>query len=236
VIHVEGRDRTDPKGSTQSPALLCRGLRVTIRGRSLLDGVDLAVERGRSVAVMGPSGSGKTTLLHCIAGLRVVDEGEVRVGDVTMSGASSRRRARIRLHHVGMVFQFGDLLPELTVAENVALPARLRGQDVDVDGIAAKALDGLGLGHLGAAHPTELSGGEVQRVAIARAVTGRPTLLLADEPTGALDEEMSQVVCRLLVDHAREIGAALVVATHDPGVAGMSDRTVRLREGRLQAS
>lgn len=230
-------DRIDPLSPLRSPALVCRGLRAKVGDRMLLDGVDLELKRGRSVAVMGPSGSGKTTLLHCIAGLRAVDGGEVQIGDAVVSGASSRRRAQIRLHQVGMVFQFGELLPELTVAENVALPLRLRGHDGNgALATVAEVLEGLGLSHCQAAHPVELSGGEVQRAAIGRAVMGSPTVLLADEPTGALDEEMSRTVCRLLLDHARQVGAGLVVATHDPLVASAMDQTLRLREGRLERS
>jgi putative ABC transport system ATP-binding protein len=205
-----------------------------IAQRVVLDGVDLDVAAGESVAVMGPSGSGKTTLLHCIAGLRSVSDGEVIVANTCIGGASERQRARFRLEHVGMVFQFGELLPELTLAENVALPLMLRG--VRSTDRVARNLDTLGLGERGESYPGELSGGEVQRAAIARAVVGDPTLLLADEPTGALDEDMSVVACDLLLSSARRIGAALVVATHDPLVSGAMDRTVRLRRGKLEAS
>jgi putative ABC transport system ATP-binding protein len=225
--------RGDPSKSLQAPALRCRGLRAVLGRRVLLDRVDLEVQRGESIAVMGPSGAGKTTLLNCLAGLRLPDDGEVHLGAEPMSGASSRRRARLRLHHIGMVFQFGELLPELTVFENVALPLRLRGQD---DGGVADLLKSVDLGGSALAFPAELSGGEVQRVAIARALTGSPTLLLADEPTGALDEAMTATACHLLLSSARHIGAGLVVATHDPQVAGTMDRTLRLRSGKLEVA
>ena len=131
-----------------------------------------------------------------------------------------------------MVFQFGELLDELTVEENVALPVRLRHEAI---GQVAGLLEAVGLGDRAGAWPAELSGGEVQRVAIARAIAGRPRLLLADEPTGALDEELSLTVCAILRDVARGAGATLIVATHDPLVAAAMDRSVRLRQGRLVA-
>lgn len=212
--------------------LACRGLRVDLGGRLVLDGADLDVASGGAVAVMGPSGSGKTTLLHCLAGLRVPDDGEVVVVGEVVSAMGAGRRARFRLGRVGMVFQFGELLEELTVAENVALPLRLRGEP-GRERVAA-VLAAVGLGDRAGSMPGELSGGEVQRAAIARAVAGRPRLLLADEPTGALDEDLSQAVAELLVATARAVDAVLVVATHDPIVAGVIGSTVRLRRGKLE--
>jgi ABC-type lipoprotein export system ATPase subunit len=171
-------------------------------------------------------------LLHCLAGLRVPDDGHVVVDGAVVSAMSARRRARFRLGHVGMVFQFGELLQELTVAENVALPLRLRGEPDG--GRVVEVLASVGLADRAGAMPGQLSGGEVQRAAIARAVAGRPRLLLADEPTGALDEDLSQAVAELLVATARAAGAVLVVATHDPIVAGAIGSTVRLRRGKLE--
>lgn len=196
----------------------------------MLDGVDLELAAGESVAVMGPSGSGKTSLLHCFAGLVVAAAGEVDVAGHPLHRMSRRDRARMRLDHVGMVFQFGELLEELSVAENVGLPLRLRGERLER---VRPVLDAVGLADRASSWPAELSGGEVQRVAIARAVAGSPTILLADEPTGALDEERSAAVCSLLRRSAADVGAALVVATHDPAVAATLDRVVRLRAGRL---
>ena len=198
----------------------------------MLNGVDLDVERGASVAVMGPSGSGKTTLLHCLAGLHRADDGEIALDGQCISHLNERQRARYRLEHVGLVFQFGELLAELSVRENIELPLRLRGltdhEHVD------QVIERLGLTERGQSWPDELSGGEVERVAIARAVVGRPDLLLADEPTGALDEDLSQVVCDLLREAAHELNAVLVVATHDPAVAASMNRTLRLRRGKLE--
>jgi ABC-type lipoprotein export system ATPase subunit len=182
---------------------------------------------------MGPSGSGKTSLLSCLAGIREPDDGEVAVAGSSLERLGRRERCRLRLAAIGMVFQSGELLDELTVEENVGLPLRLRGE-----GLAAVAptLRSVGLGDRAGSWPAELSGGEVQRTAIARAVVGAPVLLLADEPTGALDEDLSKVVCQVLRERAAASGAALIVATHDPIVAAAMDRVVRLRRGRLEAA
>jgi putative ABC transport system ATP-binding protein len=196
----------------------------------VLDGLDLDAAPGEAIAVMGPSGSGKTTLLHCLAGLQVLDAGEVVLGGAVLTEMGHRLRARLRLQSIGMVFQFGELLDELTVWDNVHLPLRLRREGADA---VTEAIRGVGLAGRERSWPAELSGGEVQRAAIARAIAGRPSLLLADEPTGALDEERSRSVCQLLRESARRAGATLVVATHDPIVAGAMDRTLQLRHGRL---
>lgn len=216
----------------KAPALLCRGLRVSAGGRVVLEGVDLEVGAGESVAIMGPSGSGKTTLLHCIAGLHVPDDGEIVVNGRAMSHLSDRQRGDLRLDHIGVVFQFGELLAELSVRENVELPLRLRG--ANDRGVVEDVLARLGLDDRATSWPGELSGGEVQRVAIARAIVGRPSLLLADEPTGALDEDLSHLVTEMLREAAEHLGAALVVATHDSSVAVAMDRTLRLRRGKIE--
>lgn len=217
--------------SGMPPALRCRGLRVALGGRQILDGVDLAVDAGESVAIVGPSGSGKTTLLHCLAGLIPGDEGAIEVRGRAMQGRRAAGRARIRAASIGIVFQFGELFEELTVGENVALPLRLAKRPGKHR--ASEVLAQVGLADRQHSFPADLSGGEAQRVAIARALVGRPALLLADEPTGALDEDLSSVVCEVLIERARRIDAALVVATHDPLVQGLLDRSLRLRRGAL---
>lgn len=228
-----GRHLSQRQPSSKSPALRCRGLHIAFGARRVLEGVDLEVERGASVAIMGPSGSGKTTLLHCLAGLHRPSDGDISLDGRCISALSERERARYRLTQVGMVFQFGELLSELSVRENVELPLRLRGvhDDESVD----RTLDRLGLSERRKSWPHELSGGEVQRASIARAVVGQPALVLADEPTGALDEDLSETVCELLLEMARSLRAMLVVATHDPAVAARMDRTLRLRRGKLEA-
>lgn len=217
------------------PVVVCAGVRYVVAGgRAVLDGADLVVGAGETLAVMGPSGSGKTTLLHCIAGLLRPTEGTISVAGHEVSGRSERRRAALRLAEVGLVFQLGELLPELTVRENVGLPLQLRRAP---DPARVEELLGtLGLGDRRDALPVDLSGGEVQRVAIARALVGRPAVLLADEPTGALDAEMSGAVCDLLLEAAERDDVAVVVATHDPSVAARLDGLVRLRTGRLVPS
>ncbi|MDP1820105.1 MAG: ABC transporter ATP-binding protein [Acidimicrobiales bacterium] len=225
---MTGRVRT-----TELPTLRCRGLRLRFGARPILDGLDLDVGRGEALAIMGPSGSGKTSLLHCLAGLRQPDAGDISVAGAELTRMSHRQRARVRLNSIGMVFQFGELLDELTVGENVELPLRLRRERGTA---AGRLLGSVGLADRGGSWPAELSGGEVQRVAIARALAGRPVLLLADEPTGALDEGLSRAVGELLRSSASAVGAALVVATHDPIVASSMDRTARLRHGQLVAA
>jgi putative ABC transport system ATP-binding protein len=198
-----------------------------------LRGVDLSVDAGTMVAVMGPSGSGKSTLLTIAGSLEEPTSGEVLVGGAPLSGMSRSGKSRLRRRSIGYVFQDFNLLPGLTAAENVALP-------LELDGVAAKkariagleALDELGLSDRASRFPDELSGGERQRVAIARAVVGERGLLLADEPSGALDSANAEDVMRLL--HAAcKRGVAAVVVTHDAQLASWADRVMFLRDGRV---
>ncbi|NJP99336.1 ABC transporter ATP-binding protein [Streptomyces zingiberis] len=217
-----------------APILDLRGLRAEVPGRVLLDEAELTVRAGESVAVTGASGSGKSTLLMCVLGLVRPAAGTVRVAGVDVTRLRPRRLARHRRAHVGAVFQFGELLPELTPVENVAVAALLAG----VGRAEAFARAGELLSRLGVAArvPTaELSGGERQRTAVARALVNRPSLLLADEPTGALDETNRDAVCELLFGLPARTGCGLLVVTHDPAVAARADRTVRLSGGRLVA-
>ncbi len=198
-----------------------------------LDDVSLAVEPGALVAVMGPSGSGKSTMLTIAGSLEDATSGDVLVAGHALSGLSRNERARLRRRSIGFVFQNFNLLAGLTAAENVALP-------LELDGIAARAarkaamqaLDELGLGDRAARFPDELSGGERQRVAIARAVVGERRLLLADEPSGALDSANAESVMRL-VRAACQGGVAGVVVTHDAQLASWADRVVFLRDGHI---
>lgn len=216
-------------------ALSVDGLVVEVPSRRLLNRVDLQLDVHESLAVMGPSGSGKTSLLNCLSGIVRPMAGRVIVDGTEISALSPGKRAAFRLRNIGLVFQFGELLPELSVLENVALPSRLLGLSrVDSERRAAAWLERFGLENHAAKHPDALSGGEVQRVGIARALAHEPKLVLADEPTGALDEANVALVSKLLTEQAKELGAAVVIATHDPAVAGMADRVVRLREGELE--
>ncbi|MEJ7652581.1 MAG: ABC transporter ATP-binding protein [Chloroflexia bacterium] len=210
------------------------GLSLDVPGRKVMDGVELAVHAGECVAVMGPSGSGKTSLLNCLCGITTPSSGAVRVGGTDLGCLRLSKRSAFRLRHVGMVFQFGELLPELSALENVALPLRLQGiSRTEAEAAARRWLDRVDLAGRGEAHSDALSGGEVQRIGIARALAHAPLLVLADEPTGALDEENGMLVAGLLVGAAKELGAAVVIATHDPLVAQQADRVLRLREGCL---
>jgi putative ABC transport system ATP-binding protein len=196
-----------------------------------LRGVDLSVEAGSLVAVMGPSGSGKSTLLTIAGSLEDASSGEVVVGGVELSRLSRNGKSRLRRRSIGFVFQDFNLLAGLTAVENVALP-------LELDGVAArraraealKALETLGLGYRAGGFPDELSGGERQRVAIARAVVGERRLLLADEPSGALDSVNAEAIMRLVLAACRS-GVASVVVTHDAQLASWADRVVFLRDG-----
>lgn len=184
-----------------------------------------SISAGESVAVMGPSGCGKSTLLGLLAGLAVPTSGTVSVGDVCVSSLSSRERGRFRRKHLGMVYQADNLLPYLTVEENVGLQLGISGTGSSVD---PSLLGRLGLASLSERLPDQLSGGQRQRTAVARAIVHRPDVLLADEPTGALDDEAAGKVIELLIDVQRGAGATLVLVTHDPAIAAFAERTVYL--------
>lgn len=210
------------------------GLYLEVPGRQLLHDVGFEAAAGERLTIVGPSGSGKTSLLNCLCGITAPSSGSVRVDEVTLSDLGPSKRSAFRLRRVGMIFQFGELLPELSVIENVALPLRLTGSSRrEAERRAAEWLDRLGLGERSGEHPAVLSGGEVQRAGIARALVHEPQLVLADEPTGALDEDNSELIVRLLTEAAKDLNATVVVTTHDPLVASKADRVLRLREGRL---
>ncbi|HEY3547086.1 MAG TPA: ABC transporter ATP-binding protein [Propionicimonas sp.] len=196
--------------------------------------VSIDIPAGQSVSVMGPSGSGKSTLLHCLAGILMPDAGDVSLGDEPVSLSSDAARSRLRLERMGFVFQDGQLLPELPALENVALPLLLLGRPrAEAFGRAADWLDRLGLGGLERRRPGQLSGGQAHRVAIARAMVGSPAVVLADEPTGALDQATGAEVMRVLTATAKGAGASLVVVTHDLTVAQWCERHVEIVDGRV---
>jgi putative ABC transport system ATP-binding protein len=198
-----------------------------------LAGADLTVHAGEIVSLMGPSGSGKSTLLHCAAGLTAPDAGRVAYAGQELSELSDVRRSALRRREFGFVFQFGQLVPELTAVQNVALPLRLDGVSRRAaERRAAGWLDRLGLADKGRARPGELSGGQQQRVAVARALVTGPKVVFADEPTGALDSVSGERVMELLTTAARETGAAVVLVTHDARVAAYADRGIVVRDGR----
>jgi len=219
------------------PALTVRGVRKTFEAENApvraLRGVDLTVAPGEFVAVMGPSGCGKSTLLNLVAGLDVADEGTITVAGQEVTGQSEDDLARLRRKHIGIVFQFFNLLEGMTVLENVALPTIIAGRKRRMAETRARdLLDLLGIGDKAAAVPGVLSGGQRQRLAIARALANEPTLLLADEPTGALDSDGGAEVIELLRRlHAG--GQTLILVTHDADVAEAAERIARMRDGRI---
>jgi putative ABC transport system ATP-binding protein len=219
------------------PVLDIRGVRKTFEAENApvraLRGVSLTVAESEFVALMGPSGCGKSTLLNLVAGLDTPDEGDITVAGEPMTGRSEDELARMRRRHVGLVFQFFNLLEGMTVLENVALPAIIAGRKRKMAETRARdLLDLLGIGDKAAAVPGVLSGGQRQRLAIARALANDPTLLLADEPTGALDSEGGDEVIELMRRLHRG-GQTIVLVTHDAEVAAAAGRVVRMRDGRI---
>ena len=214
------------------PVLVGRELHKSYGLTPALRGASIVVGEGEIVAVMGPSGSGKSTLLHCLAGVLAPDAGEVHFAGQRIDRLPDRRRVELRRTTFGLVYQFGQLVPELPAVENIALPLLLAGRPRRTAlGEARTWLSRLGLDGLGDRLPGELSGGQGQRVALARALVARPRVVFADEPTGSLDSFAADQVMELLVDAAREQGATVVMVTHEPRVAGFADRTVLLRDG-----
>jgi len=205
------------------------------RGRlSVLRGLDLEVEAGEMTAIVGASGVGKSTLLHVIGGLDRWEQGRVQIGDVVVNDLSDQARVAFRNRRVGFVFQFHHLLPEFTALENAAMPLRIaRAAPAEARARAGDLLGRVGLAERVSHRPGALSGGEQQRVAIARALVSRPALLLADEPTGDLDEQTGDALHALLREMHRECGLTSVIATHNPRLAACCDRVWRLADGRL---
>jgi putative ABC transport system ATP-binding protein len=218
-------------------ALTVTGLRKTFEAENApvraLRGVDLTVERGEFIAVMGPSGCGKSTLLNLVAGLDVPDEGEISVAGEAVTGRTEDDLARMRRKHMGIVFQFFNLLEGMTVLENVVLPSVIAGRRRKMAETRARdLLDLLGIGDKASAVPGVLSGGQRQRLAIARALANSPTLLLADEPTGALDSAGGAEIIELL-RRLHASGQTIILVTHDRAVADAAGRIVRMRDGRI---
>jgi putative ABC transport system ATP-binding protein len=222
----------ESRGTTK--IIEARNLTLSFGSTPALRGASLTVRSGEIVAVMGPSGSGKSTLLHCLAGILVPDEGETRFDGQRLDTLSDDRRSALRRDRFGFVFQSGQLVPELTAEENVALPLLLCGTRRGPAMKAASQWFGpLGLDGLERRRSGELSGGQAQRVALARGLVGKPEVLFADEPTGSLDSMSGELVMDLLTAAVRERGTTVVLVTHDARVAAYADREVIVRDGKV---
>ena len=220
------------------PAIELRDVHLSL-GRAaarvhILKGVSLDVAAGEAVGLVGPSGSGKSTMLMVMAGLERPDSGLVRLDGQDIGAMNEDGLARFRGARVGIVFQSFHLIPTMTALENVAIPLELQGRP-DAEAIAARELRAVGLGERLSHYPTQLSGGEQQRVALARALAPNPAILVADEPTGNLDEASGQSIVELMFALRRERGATLVLVTHDATLAARCDRTIRIRSGEIVA-
>src|SRR4051812_24605356 len=219
-----------------TPMVSLRDLRKEYRAGSdlitALDGITVDLPAGTFTAVMGPSGSGKSTLLHCAAGLDNPTTGDVQLAGRSLRGLDETSLTELRREHVAFVFQSFNLMPALTVRQNVVLPMTLAGKQPD-DAWVTEVIDRVGLGERVKHRPSELSGGQQQRVAIARALAGRTAITFADEPTGALDTTTALEVLTLLRDQSRRLGQTIVMVTHDPVAASYADRVVFLVDGRI---
>jgi len=201
---------------------------------TVLNQLNLTVQSKERVAIIGPSGSGKSTLLLIMTGLESPSEGNVNIAGISLSNLNNDQRADLRREHIGIVFQSFHLIPSLTARENVALPLEISGLKNSRQQ-AMTMLDKVGLTDRGDHYPAQLSGGEQQRVAIARALVHGPELIVADEPTGNLDEKTGDFIMQLLFDLNRDTGATLLLVTHDHKLAARCDRTLRLEDGRLRS-
>jgi putative ABC transport system ATP-binding protein len=217
VVAAHGVTRTYGEGDTEVHALR---------------GIDLDIPTGQFTAVMGPSGSGKSTLMHILAGLDLPTSGTVTIAGVDITRMTDRELTQLRRDHIGFIFQFFNLLPMLTAEENILLPLRLAGEQVDAVW-ANEIIERVGLTDRRSHRPSELSGGQQQRVAIARALASRPTVMFADEPTGNLDSHTSAEILELLRDMVSSYGQTTVMVTHDANAAAMADRVLFLADGLI---
>ena len=219
IVHARGIHKTYDTGAVRTHALR---------------GVDLRVERGETVGIMGPSGCGKTTLLNCLAGLEEFEAGEVRIDGTPLRGMSDNAKTEYRAREMGFVFQSYNLLPVLSAVENVELPLLVSGTSgKESRRRALEALEMVAMGHWARNKPAELSGGQRQRVTIARALANKPSIVWADEPTGALDTETADEVMDVILKLNRENGQTFVFVTHDPRIGAMLDRVITMRDGLI---
>jgi ABC-type lipoprotein export system ATPase subunit len=216
------------------PVLEAELLTKSYAERPILRGVSFKLEQGERVALLGPSGSGKTTVLNCVGGVDRADSGSVNIAGNPLGDLSADGLAQLRRRHIGTVFQFYHLLPTLSAAENIELPLQLLGVPMsERESRVRELLERVGIAHRAAALPGQLSGGEMQRVAIARAVVHRPSLILADEPTGSLDSATGAQVLELLAQIVRETQAALLLVTHSTEAVKHCERVLRMQDGQI---
>jgi putative ABC transport system ATP-binding protein len=219
------------------PILQAVNLRKSFGKSEALRGLDFEVQKGEVVAVMGPSGSGKSTLLHCLAGILAPDSGQVLLSGSEIQNLNEERRSELRRAQFGFVFQFGQLLPELTALDNVSVPLLLgKVKRKDAEERGRQWLERLGLAGMEDKLPAEMSGGQAQRVAIARAMVTDPQVLFADEPTGSLDSLASENVMNMMLESVRSAGTTVVVITHDARTAAYADRDVIVRDGLISGA
>jgi len=225
-----------PRSGCDGPLIAARAVQLSFGATPALRGADVAVNAGEILAVMGPSGSGKSTLLHCLAGILVPDSGEIHFSGRRIDTMGETERSALRRDRFGFVFQFGQLVPELTAEENVALPLLLSGTRRAAALAEARTWFGrLELDGLERHRSGELSGGQAQRIALARGLVANPEVLFADEPTGSLDSLTGEQVMELLSAAAREQGTTVVLVTHEPRVAAYADREVIVRDGQVNS-
>ncbi|MGD9694215.1 MAG: ABC transporter ATP-binding protein [Thermoleophilia bacterium] len=229
-----GTDAVSVNGDATAAARAVDAVKIYGKGEAevrALDGVSVEFARGQFTAIMGPSGSGKSTLMHCLAGLDSVTSGEVWLGDINLATRDERGKTKVRRDNVGFIFQAFNLVPTLTAAENITLPLDIAGRKVDREWMDL-VVRTVGLQDRLTHKPTELSGGQQQRVAAARALVSRPTVVFADEPTGALDSNSSTELLRFMRRAVDEFGQTMVMVTHDPIAASYASRVVFLADGK----
>ncbi|MCR5241368.1 MAG: ABC transporter ATP-binding protein [Prevotella sp.] len=211
------------------------GITKSFGSLQVLKGIDLHIEKGEVVSIVGPSGAGKTTLLQIIGTLDRPDSGSVHVDSIDVTSLSQKKLSDFRNRHIGFVFQFHQLLPEFTAIENIMIPAYIAGtSNKEARRRATELLDFMGLSDRATHKPNELSGGEKQRVAVARALVNNPAVILADEPSGSLDTKNKAELHQLFFDLRDRFGQTFVIVTHDEGLAGITDRTIHLRDGQIE--
>ena len=239
IIDTTPTPTGSPSGSPASTGSVAAEARAVtkIYGRGdtvvrALDAIDVSFDQGRFTAIMGPSGSGKSTLMHCLAGLDTVTSGTIHLGDTDLSSLNERRLTLLRRDAIGFVFQAFNLIPTLSVAENITLPMDLAGRKPEPAWID-EVVDAVGLGERLRHRPNELSGGQQQRVAVARALAGQPRIIFADEPTGNVDSTTGAEILDFMRRAVRELGQTIVMVTHDPVAASYADRVVFLADGRI---